>query len=153
MVENSNQHHISWCVCAHIRFQIEYQLYTELEFQSACIARILLKTVHPVILQEYGVPKSSLTRVIRKIYPLLQSRNLDHQQKRVEVGAISLGKVISVVKLIVLMKKEGQQTYLNEDEDSLVIASANIEGGHGLTLDCTGLSHEDKAFFSPSCAN
>ena len=85
-----------------------------------------LENCPPSYLQEYRVPKSSLTRVIRKIYPLLQSRNLDHQQKRVEVGAISLGKVISVVKLIVLMKKEGQQTYLNEDEDSLVTLSANF---------------------------
>ena len=33
------------------------------------------------------------------------------------------------------MKKNGRPTYLNEDGESLVIASAEIEGGHGLPFD------------------
>ena len=37
------------------------------------------------------------------------------------------------------MKKSGHQTYLNEDKESLVVASDNIEGGHGLPLDCRGV--------------
>ena len=40
------------------------------------------------------------------------------------------------------MKKSGQQTYLNEEEKSLVIALAKIEGGHGLTSDCRGIANK-----------
>ena len=96
-----------------------------------------MKTIHSVIFQEYeyGVPKSSLNIDIQKIYPLLQSINLDHLQNRVEVGETSLGKVREIVKLKVQMKKNGQPTYLNEDEESLVIVPVGIEGGHGLPFD------------------
>ena len=40
------------------------------------------------------------------------------------------------------MKKPGQQTYLNEDEESLVIASTDIEVFHGLPLDCRGVAQQ-----------
>ena len=40
------------------------------------------------------------------------------------------------------MQKPGQRTYLNEDKDSLVIASSKIEGGHRLPLDCRGVAHQ-----------
>ena len=36
------------------------------------------------------------------------------------------------------MKKLGWPTYLNEDEESLVISSAEIEGVRGLPFDCHG---------------
>ena len=85
-----------------------------------------MKYTYPIIYKEYGVPKSSLTRALREIYPLTQSRNLNDLQKRVEVGGISWGKVIEIVKLTVQIKKTGRRTYLNEDEESLVVASANI---------------------------
>ena len=101
-----------------------------------------MKTIHRVILQERGVPYSSLTRDLRRIYPLLQSRNLAHPQKIVEVGGISPGKVREIVKLTVPTKKAGRRTYPNEGEESLVIVSADIEGGHGLPLDCRGVTNQ-----------
>ena len=39
-------------------------------------------------------------------------------------------------------KKSGQQNYLNEDEESLVIASDDIEGGNGLPFDCLGVENQ-----------
>ena len=51
LVEKSNQHNISRWACYHLLFQLGHQSYTEWELQSACIARILLKTIHPVISQ------------------------------------------------------------------------------------------------------
>ena len=39
------------------------------------------------------------------------------------------------------MKEPGQRNHLNEDKESLVIASVNIEGGHGPPLDCRGVAH------------
>ena len=38
------------------------------------------------------------------------------------------------------MKKAGWRYYLNEDEESLVIASDDIEGVQGLPLDCRGVA-------------
>ena len=93
LAENSNHHHILQWECVHLHFQIGHHPYTEWDLQSAYIARILLKNIHPVIFQEYGVPKSSLNRDLRKIYPLLQSRNIAQLQNRVEVGEIPLYKV------------------------------------------------------------
>ena len=91
------------------------------------------KNIHPGHFTGiYGVPNSSLNRDLLNIYPLLQCGNLAHIQKRVEVGEISPGKVREIVKLKVQMKENCRPTYLNEDGESLVIASAEIEGGHGL---------------------
>ena len=44
-----------------------------------------------------------------------------------------------IVKLKVQMKKNGQPTYLNEDKDSLLIASDYIEDGRGLPFDFHGV--------------
>ena len=50
------------------------------------------------------------------------------------------------VKLTVQMKKNARPTYLDEDKESLVIASAEIEGGHGLTFYCNSLSEKFQEF-------
>ena len=38
------------------------------------------------------------------------------------------------------MKKPGRTTYLNEEEDSLVVATDKVEVVHGLTFDCHGVT-------------
>ena len=40
------------------------------------------------------------------------------------------------------MKKAGKKTYLNEDEESLVIVSSDIECGHGLPFDCCSVAKQ-----------
>ena len=80
-------------------------------------------------------PKSSLTRSLQNIYPLPQIRNIYHIQKRIEVGGISTGKAIEILKLPVRTNKSGCQTYTNEDKESLEMASDEIECGRGLPLD------------------
>ena len=40
------------------------------------------------------------------------------------------------------MNKSGPQTYLNEDKESLLVASSDIEGGHGLPFDCWGVAKQ-----------
>ena len=142
LVENSNQNHIFLWSSAHIPCFLDHKSYTEWELQSACITRILLKYTYPVIFREYGVPKSSLTRDLRKIYPPLQINNINDQKNRFEIRGISWYKVGEIVKCTVQMNKSGQRTYLNEYEDSLVVASANIEGGRGLPLEWRGIEQQ-----------
>ena len=93
LIENSNQNKISRWSYYHIHCKLGHQSYTEWEIQPACSAKILFKYNYPVIFNKYGVPKPYLTRDLRKIYPLLQIRNLNHLQKRFLVGGISLFKV------------------------------------------------------------
>ena len=52
---------------------------------------------------------------------------------------MSPGMVREIINFTVQMKKAGRRTYLNQDEESLVVASANIEGGRGIPLDCHGV--------------
>ena len=40
------------------------------------------------------------------------------------------------------MKKLGHQTYISRDEESLIVTSVSIEGGHDLTLDINVLSYQ-----------
>ena len=95
-----------------------------------------MKSIHPFIFQEYGVPKFYLNRYPRKIYPLLKISNLSYLQNRVAVGEISPGKVREIVNLKVRMKKNGRPN------ESLVITSANIEGGHGLPFVCRSVADQ-----------
>ena len=78
---------------------------------------------------------------------VLQSRNLNDLQKRVEVGGISRGNVRGIGNITVQIKKSGQQTYLNEDKESLVVASANIEGIHGPPLYFRGVAKQLQNLF------
>ena len=49
--------------------------------------------------------------------------------------------------MTVQINKAGRPTYLNENEGSLLVASAKIEGGHGLPLDCRGVAKQLKDVF------
>ena len=40
------------------------------------------------------------------------------------------------------MKKASRKTYLNEEEELLVIVSYKIKGGRGLPLDCCGVAQQ-----------
>ena len=62
--------------------------------------------------------------------------------KKVEVEEILWGKVREFFWLILHMNKSGRPNYLNEEKDLLVVESADIEGDHGLPLDCNVVSHQ-----------
>ena len=43
-------------------------------------------------------------------------------------------KVLETIKMTVHRIKVGRPTYLNSDEEALVVASAEIKGAHGLLI-------------------
>ena len=51
-------------------------------------------------------------------------------------------KVLETIKMTVHRIKVGRPTYLNSDEEALVVASAEIEGAHGLPIDVNKLGSE-----------
>ena len=55
---------------------------------------------------------------------------------------MSRSKVLEIIKISVQKIKVGRPTYLNRDEEALVVASAEIEGAHGLPIDVSTLGEE-----------
>ena len=51
-------------------------------------------------------------------------------------------KVLETIKMTVNKIKNGIPTYLNPDEEALVVAPAEIEGAHGLPIDVNTLGSE-----------
>ena len=51
-------------------------------------------------------------------------------------------KVLETINMTVRRIKAGRPTYLNPDKEALVVASANIEGAHGLPIDFNILGGE-----------
>ena len=51
-------------------------------------------------------------------------------------------KVLETIKMTVYRIKVGRPTYLNSYEEALVVASAKIEGAHGLPIDVNTLGIE-----------
>ena len=48
-------------------------------------------------------------------------------------------KVLEIIKMSVQRIKFGRPTYLNSDEEALVVASEEIEGAHGFPIDVNAL--------------
>ena len=57
-------------------------------------------------------------------------------------GEVLRSKVLEMIKMYVQRIKVGRPTYLNSDEESLVVALAEIEGAHGLPIDVNTLGVE-----------
>ena len=53
-----------------------------------------------------------------------------------------ISKVLETIKITVHRIKVGRPTYLNSDEEALVVASAKIEGANGLPIDVNALGSE-----------
>ena len=55
---------------------------------------------------------------------------------------VLISKVLEMIKMSVHRIKVGRPTYLNSDEEALVVASEEIEGAHGLPIDFNTLGVE-----------
>ena len=55
-----------------------------------------------------------------------------------------ISKVLETIKMSVYKIKNGRPTYLNPDEEALVVAAAEMEGNHGLPIDVNTLGAELK---------
>ena len=51
-------------------------------------------------------------------------------------------KVLETIKMTVHKIKNGRPTYLNPDEEALVVSPDEIEGAHGLPIDVNTLGSE-----------
>ena len=83
--------------------------------------------------------QSTLKCYLEKIYPPLQCRNAQHVYQMFKRGEVLISRVLEIIKMYVQKIKVGRPTYLNSDEEALVVASAEIEGAHGLPIDVNTL--------------
>ena len=55
---------------------------------------------------------------------------------------MSISKLLEIIKMSFKKIKVGRPTYLNSDEEALMIASEEIEGSHGLPIGFYALGAE-----------
>ena len=55
---------------------------------------------------------------------------------------MSISKLLEIIKMSVQKIKVGRPTYLNSDEEALVVASVEIGSAHGLPIDVNTLGSE-----------
>ena len=58
--------------------------------------------------------------------------------------------MLEVIKIYVQKKKIGTPTYLNSDEEALVVVSVDIEGYHGVTINVNTLAAERQLVINSS---
>ena len=61
-------------------------------------------------------------------------------------GEVSISKLLDIIKMYAQKIKFGRPTYLISDEETLVVALAEIEGTHGLPIDVNTLGAELQFF-------
>ena len=83
---------------------------------------------------------------LEKLCPPLECRNAQHVHQMLKRGEVTRSKVLEIIKMSVQKYKTGRPTYLNSDEESLVVASAEIEGDHGFPIDVNTLGDELQLF-------
>ena len=118
------------------------QTYTDWEMLTACKIRVLSNTSYAHLKSEYGIPHSALKRYLEKICPPLQCINAQHVHQMLKKGEVLISKLLEMIKQSVQRNKIGRPNYLNSYEEALVVASAEIEGAHGLPIDINTLGVE-----------
>ena len=141
-MDTNDQHYITRWAQEQLGLNHRYQTYTDWELLTACKLRVLTNTSYAHLTSEYIIPHSTLKRYLAKICRPLQCRNEQHVHENLKKGEVLRSKVLETIKTTVHKIKNGRPTYLNPDEEALVVASAEIEGAHGLPIDVNTLGSE-----------
>ena len=135
LVDTNNQHQITRWAQEQLGLNHHYQTYTDWELLTACKIWVLLNISYAHLQSEYRIPHSTLKRYLKKICSPLQCRNAQHVHQMLKMGEVLRSKVLETIKMTVHEIKNGRPTYLNPDEEALVVTAAEIEGSYGLPID------------------
>ena len=124
LVDTNNQHQITRWAQKQLGLNHRYQTYTEWDLSTACKLRVLTNTSYAHLTSEYGITHSTLKRYLEKICRPLQCRNAQHVHEKLKKGEALISKVLETINMTVHKIKNGRPTYLNPDEEALVVASA-----------------------------
>ena len=135
LVDTNNQNQITRWAQERLGLNHGNQPYTDWELLTACQIWVLCNTSYAQLKSEYGIPKSTLKHYLAKLCPPLQCRNAQHLHQVFKKGEVPRSKLLEIINLSVQKIKVGKPTYLNSDEEALVVASEEIEGAHGFPTD------------------
>ena len=135
MVDTKNQRQITIWAQERLGLNHNYQPYTDWELLTECQIQVLSNTSYAQLKSEYRIPHSTLKRYLEKICPPLKCRNAQHIHQMLKKGEVLISKLLEMIKQSVQRNKIGRPTYINSDEEALVVASAEIEGAHGFPID------------------
>ena len=125
LVDTNNKDQITRWSQEQLGLNHSNQSYTNLELLIACQIWVLYNTSYAQLKSEYGIPKSTLKSYLEKVCPPLQCRNFQHIHQILKKGEVLISKVLEMIKISVQINKFGKPTYLNSDEESLVVALAD----------------------------
>ena len=83
----------------HLRLlSLQHQLYAELELREAFERRIMVKSSYSDILDEFGVPKTTIWRTLNVLFPP-KIKSMKHLWDLIEVGNFMRKRVREVIGL------------------------------------------------------
>ena len=88
----------------------------------------MIKSSYSEILENVGVPKSTLTRFLNVILPSLKCSSLKHLWDLMGVDIITKRIVREVIAKIFFKNKSGNKTSLLKKEDVYIVATSEIDG-------------------------
>ena len=144
LVETNNQNQITRWDQERLDLNHSNQPNTDGELLTACHIRVLSNTYYDQLKSEYSIPMSTLEHYLAKICPPLQCRNAQHVHQMLKRGEVSRSKVLEIIKMSVPKSKVGRPTYLDSDEEALVVPLSEIEGDHGIPINVNTLPAELK---------
>ena len=95
----------------------------------------MIKSSYSEILENFGVPDSTLIFPLNVTSPSLKCSSLKHLWDLMGVGKITKRIVREVIAKIVVKNKSGNRNYLLNEEEAYIVATSEIYGAHGLPRD------------------
>ena len=95
----------------------------------------MTKSSYSDLLEEFGVPNSTIWCTLNLISPPLKLNSLKHLWDIIRVGKTTKKIVIEVIAKKVIKNKSGPKNYPLKDEEAYIVETSEIDGAHGLKID------------------
>ena len=115
LAESYKQQQMSSRVRSHLRLPlVQRRVCTYWELREACERRILMNSNYSEILEEFGLPNSTLWSTLNVIFPSLKCSSLKHLWDLIGVDKIAKTTVGEVIIHTVSKNRPGPKNYLLE---------------------------------------
>ena len=121
-MDTNNKNHITRWAQERLGLNDRNHPYTNWELLNACQIQVLSNTSYAQLKSEYVITKSTLKRYLAEVCPPLQCRNAQHVHQTLKKGEGLRSKGLEMINMFFQKTKVGRPTYLNSDEESLVVA-------------------------------
>ena len=91
-----------------------------------------MKSIYSDLIEEFGVPNSTLWNTLNVIFPPLTFSSLKHQFYLVGVCKITNRTIIEVITITVVKKITGTKNCLIKDKEAYIVATSEMDGAYRL---------------------